>query len=373
MAGRRPFKYQTRFNTFTQGRFRLGEASEPGIDNLVPNSDRSLDIIDGVPSPLIKWAEGGYTVIEIQESALATGRDSPTKAMEALKGCKKCDDGKVGLVAYDPQFWNMAADAVSGLSTIGGVVIYGSSVHGQSLASITLPTIRHIPGKRPNGERGTKAGTDFYYMGSTSHLFATLFSDQFDYWAESLSHTRNLSFLKPLLSGPYFDLETIWDEHTFYEFTDRLLWLTGGIGREPLTEFYRHNFIFNNSANTELELISRTLGIDRVVDEFIFKFANDRELDWLLSGVPPTFKYAEIPFTAVVNIRDQGTALVPLGLMPEYLPFPYPLPGGTRPAEGRRFEYRVPIGGLDTAENLRDRNAVGSNEMFHFKVREVPE
>lgn len=57
--------------------------------------------------------------------------------------------------------------------------------------------------------------------------------------------------------------------------------MTGGIGRESLTSFYRHNFIFNNSEDTDLELISRTLGIDRVVDEFIFKFTHNKKLDWL--------------------------------------------------------------------------------------------
>ena len=57
--------------------------------------------------------------------------------------------------------------------------------------------------------------------------------------------------------------------------------MTGGIGREKLSNFYAHNFIFNNSADTDLELISRTVGIDRVVDEFIFKFTHDRQVDWL--------------------------------------------------------------------------------------------
>ncbi len=57
--------------------------------------------------------------------------------------------------------------------------------------------------------------------------------------------------------------------------------MTGGIGRDHLSAFYRDNFIFNNSADTELELISRTVGIDRVIDEFIFKFTHDQEIDWL--------------------------------------------------------------------------------------------
>lgn len=36
-----------------------------------------------------------------------------------------------------------------------------------------------------------------------------------------VSHTRSLAFLKKHLGGPYFDLEAIWDEHTYYEFGDR--------------------------------------------------------------------------------------------------------------------------------------------------------
>jgi hypothetical protein len=63
--------------------------------------------------------------------------------------------------------------------------------------------------------------------------------------------------------------------------TNRLEQLTGGVGRSSLTTFYRDSFIFNNSADTDLELVSRTIGIDRVIDEFIFKFTHDRELDWL--------------------------------------------------------------------------------------------
>lgn len=57
--------------------------------------------------------------------------------------------------------------------------------------------------------------------------------------------------------------------------------MTGGIGRTKLSHFYQHNFIFNNSADSELELTSRTLGIDRVIDEFIFKFTHDQMIDWM--------------------------------------------------------------------------------------------
>lgn len=121
-----------------------------------------------------------------------------------------------------------------------------------------------------------------------------------DYHAASagLAHTRSLSFLKPLLKGPNFDLEAIWDEHCKYEFGERnveqtmatmvaepyvnhIPTLTGGIGQERLKAFYTHHFIFSNPEDTELELVSRTVGVDRVIDEFVFNFTHDRVVDWL--------------------------------------------------------------------------------------------
>jgi len=68
---------------------------------------------------------------------------------------------------------------------------------------------------------------------------------------------------------------------------------------------------------------------------------------------------------------DQATVLVQLGLMPQYLPFPYPLPGGRAPAEGKRFEVRVPAAGVESARKLLDESEVESNEMFKYELREV--
>jgi carboxymethylenebutenolidase len=63
--------------------------------------------------------------------------------------------------------------------------------------------------------------------------------------------------------------------------------MTGGIGRKALTHFYATNFIPKNPADMELVLISRTVGIDRIVDEFIAKFTHDCEIDWLYVFLPP--------------------------------------------------------------------------------------
>ena len=109
---------------------------------------------------------------------------------------------------------------------------------------------------------------------------------------------------------------------------------------------------------------------------------NDANQFRSLPGVPPTGKRGELPFTAVVNIRgdrlyhehiawDQGTALRQLGLLPDFLPFPYPLPDGRVPAQNKIFEYQVPVAGVQTANKLRDKSCVPSNAMLHFKIREV--
>lgn len=57
--------------------------------------------------------------------------------------------------------------------------------------------------------------------------------------------------------------------------------------------------------------------------------------------------------------------------MPEYLPFPYALPDGTIPGPGKRFEYRVPAAGAESAAKLQDEHAIPSNQMFEYRVREV--
>ena len=57
--------------------------------------------------------------------------------------------------------------------------------------------------------------------------------------------------------------------------------MTGGIGRKLLTDFYQHHMIFVNPEDSEIQLVSRTVGIDRVIDEFVFKCTHDIMIDWL--------------------------------------------------------------------------------------------
>ncbi|OAA64021.1 LEA domain protein [Cordyceps fumosorosea ARSEF 2679] len=375
----------------------------PGLIILTTGDEYDEEVThrDDAPTPVLKWAEEGYAVVQISAAAIASSgaEKASSVAVQALNRCDACKPkDKVGIVCYSSSLWNLTAPALdSAAPGIAAAVIYGDDENTESLSSpSTVPSLRHIAGAAVKEPKAPKLGVKEYQYPTVKgrrRWFSPGHAD-FDYSADSVAHTRSLQFLKPKMDGPLFDLESIWEEHTYYEFADRSVehtmstmvqepyvnhvpTLTGGIGRLKLTDFYRHNFIFNNSADTSLELVSRTIGIDRVIDEFIFKFTHDREIDWLLPGVPPTHRKAEVPFVAVVNIRgdrlyhehiawDQGTTLRQLGLMPDHLPFPYPVAGAP---DGARVEYRVPVLGRETADKLRDRKTVPSNEMFQFRVR----
>jgi carboxymethylenebutenolidase len=78
--------------------------------------------------------------------------------------------------------------------------------------------------------------------------------------------------------------------------------------------------------------VSRTVGTDRVVDEFILRFTHTTEIDWMLPGVAPTGRPVQIPMIAIVQFQgdklvhehiywDQASVLVQIGLLnPRGLP-----------------------------------------------------
>lgn len=122
-----------------------------------------------------------------------------------------------------------------------------------------------------------------------------------------------------------------------------------------MTSFYTNHFIHSNPPDTSLALVSRSVSIDRVIDEFVFSFTHSTEVPWLIPGIPPTGKKLDIPFTSVVAMRGdrlchehiswcQGTVLRQLGLLGEWVGFPYKVEGVE---EGKRVEVRVPVVGAE--------------------------
>jgi hypothetical protein len=74
--------------------------------------------------------------------------------------------------------------------------------------------------------------------------------------------------------------------------------MEGGIGRKKLEEFYREFFIPSLVEDFKVRLVSRTMGVERIVDEMVVSFTHSDEIDWILPGIQPTDKYVEIPMVS---------------------------------------------------------------------------
>jgi carboxymethylenebutenolidase len=138
-------------------------------------------------------------------------------------------------------------------------------------------------------------------------------------------------------------LSDLWDEHVRDEFltkdtvatletmvpdayVNHIPVLTGGKGRDQLSEFYSKHFIPKMPPDTEITPISRTIGSERLVEELIVRFTHSIEMDWMLPGIPHTGKRVECAVVAIVQFRDnklynehiywdQASVLVQLGLL----------------------------------------------------------
>lgn len=107
--------------------------------------------------------------------------------------------------------------------------------------------------------------------------------------------------------------------------------LTGGIGEDEVDRFYADYFSPSPWELTK-RLLSRTVGIDRVVDELYLSFVHNKEIDWLLPGVEPTNKRVEVILVSIICVRggklqhehvywDQASVLVQVGLLdPKVVP-----------------------------------------------------
>ncbi|KAJ5579552.1 uncharacterized protein N7459_005537 [Penicillium hispanicum] len=216
-----------------------------------------------------------------------------------------------------------------------------------------------------------------------------------------VAHTHSVGFIKKGLGGPYFDLEKIWDEHTYYEFGDRAICenIFTARGRYQMSNTrcylkisvdwrhwpsYLNDVISNNPDDIALEPISRTIGTDRIMDESIVCLAHVKHIDWpwilypsvhcqtaaahglpgfRIPRIPPTGEPLRTSLTSVINIHGgrlyhehiawyHATVLVQLSLLPECPTFPYALIDSTIPGSGRRFEYRVASAGAESAYHL---------------------
>jgi carboxymethylenebutenolidase len=142
--------------------------------------------------------------------------------------------------------------------------------------------------------------------------------------------------------------------------------LEGGIGRKKLEEFYREFFVPSLVEDYKIRLVSRTVGVDRVVDEMVVSFTHSDEVDWILPGVPPTDKFVEIAMVSIVAVRggklvsehiywDQASVLMQIGLLnPQVVP---------RNMKNKGLK-RLPVIGAEAAKQLVDPSQERYNKLL---------
>ena len=121
---------------------------------------------------------------------------------------------------------------------------------------------------------------------------------------------------------------------------------TGATGREALRKFYREIFIPQMPPDAELQLLTRSVAQNRVIDEFILRLTHTVQMDWFAPGIAPTGRRLVVPHVGIVAFEggkissehiywDQATVLLQLGIL----------------------EGELPVLGTDQADRLLDPNA----------------
>ena len=180
------------------------------------------------------------------------------------------------------------------------------------------------------------------------HAFGRTGGEHYDAAAAELAHLRTLEFFVTHIAGAGCAsaqqvLSQRWDDHVKYEFATRntddtletmvadayvnhVPVMTGGVGHEELREFYSTRFIPQMPPDTAMTPVSRTIGVNQIVDEMVFEFTHTIKMDWMLPGVEPTGKHVKVALVVIVHFRDgklahehiywdQASVLAQLGLI----------------------------------------------------------
>ena len=207
------------------------------------------------------------------------------------------------------------------------------------------------------------------------HAFARIGGDHYDAAAAEIANLRSLEFFVRHLAGAgcasaQQTLSQRWDDHVKYEFATRntddtletmvadsyvnhVPVMTGGVGHDELREFYSQRFIPQMPPDTAMTPVSRTIGVDRVVDEMVFEFTHTSKMDWMLPGVEPTGKHVKVALVVIVHFRDgklahehiywdQASVLAQLGLIDS---------------------TKLPVAGVESAEKVLNPR-LPSNELM---------
>jgi carboxymethylenebutenolidase len=281
-------------------------------------------------------------------------------AVNFLRSHSACN-GRVGAVGYCLG-GNLAYLLSVRFKPDCAVGYYGVSIEKSlgEAASLTNPLLLHIAGNDQHCPPAAQAEihkvldssplVTIHTYPERGHAFGRPGGDHYDRADAELADLRSLEFCVKNLAGAGLadaqqSLSSKWDDHVKYEFAtrntdDTLLTMvsdayvnhvpvmTGGVGHDELREFYSKRFIPQMPPDTGMTPVSRTIGVDRIVDEMVFEFTHTIKMDWMLPGVEPTGKHVRVALVVIVHFRDgklahehiywdQASVLAQLGLIDE--------------------------------------------------------
>jgi carboxymethylenebutenolidase len=279
-------------------------------------------------------------------------------AMNFLRQHPACS-GRVGAVGFC-MGGNLGYLLSTRFKPDGAVSYYGVSIEKSldEAKNLTTPLLLHIGGADkfcpPEAQAQIHAALDgnplvaIHDYPGREHAFGRTGGEHYHAADAELANLRTLEFFVSHLAGAGLasaqqTLSARWDDHVKYEFATRntddtletmvpdayvnhVPVMTGGVGHEELREFYAKYFIPQMPADTSMTPVSRTIGVDRIVDEMVFEFTHTSKMDWMLPGVEPTGKHVRVALVVIVHFRngklahehiywDQASVLAQLGLI----------------------------------------------------------
>lgn len=180
------------------------------------------------PEPVQKWAEEGFAVAAItlpQGAEKGDFGDEIIAAATALKVHNSVTNKeKLGFVIYTVDSSELIVGLFPELKRRGVTCFLGYGSVSKPPQECELPLYIHMA--KENSAPSSPA------VSSKSNVTVATYPDVRDFFfdprvatynaaASAIAHTKSLVFLRKHLNGPHFDLETIWEEHTYWEFERR--------------------------------------------------------------------------------------------------------------------------------------------------------
>ncbi|KAH6872694.1 dienelactone hydrolase [Alternaria rosae] len=215
--------------------------------------------------------------------------------------------------------------------------------------------------------------------------------DEYDAVADAIAWSRSLSTVRKGFSAEV-DLERVWEENEEQKYRgkslDKILetytktptpyinftpTMTGASGHPDLKRFYRDYFLKTAPPSMHMRLISRTIGVDRIVDELYIQFKHTCQMPWILPGVEPTNQKVEIVVVSIVGFRagkiwcerfywDQASVLFQVGLLdPEEVPKEFKKKDDDDEDGGLEM---LPVSGSEAARKVMDVESEEFNDMI---------